>query len=337
MSRRNFLKQSSALGATSLLGIPGLASAEPPPEVRTVRFIFAPAMCMAPQYIAEVLLRAEGFEHVEYVRTTAPSGKYTKIWLPGQISEGKADFTMSASPGIVSAIDSGAPIKAIAGIHAGCYELFGHGPVKSVRALKGRTVAVAEYGDERLFISSMMAYVGLDPQRDIKWITTASQDESMQAFLDGRVDAFLGFPPQPQELRARRIGQMFLSTANDRPWSQYFCCMVLGNRDFVERYPIATKKVLRAILKAADVCGNEPERAARYMVDKGYVKDYTYALGLVTELPYRRWRDSDPEDSLRFYALRLREVGMVRNAPQKIISQGADWRFLNELKKEMKV
>jgi NitT/TauT family transport system substrate-binding protein len=320
-----------------LLGQSRFAAAEPPPEVRKVRLIHAPAMCLAPQYIAEDLLHAEGFSTVEYIETVAPAGRYTRIWLPGQISEGRADFTMSAAPGAVSAIDAGAPLKVLAGIHSGCYELFGNEPVRSVRDLRGRTVAVAEYGDERLFISSMMAYVGLDPQRDIKWVTTPSQDDSMRLFLDGNVDAFLGFPPQPQELRARKIGRMFLSTANDRPWSQYFCCMVLGNGEFVHKYPIATKRVLRAFLKAADICAQDPDRAARYMVDKGYVSDFKYAFGLVTELPYRRWRESNPEDTLRFYALRLHEVGMVKATPQKLIAQGADWRFLNELKREMKV
>ena len=54
------------------------------------------------------------------------------------------------------------------------------------------------------------------------------------------------------------------------------------------------------------------------------------------ELPYRRWRDYNPEESFRFYALRLREAGMVKNSPQKIIADGTDWRFLNELKRELK-
>jgi NitT/TauT family transport system substrate-binding protein len=72
------------------------------------------------------------------------------------------------------------------------------------------------------------------------------------------------------------------------------------------------------------------------MVDKGHVSDFKYALGLVTELPYRRWRESEPEDTLRFYALRLREVGMIKTPPQKLIAQGTDWRFLSELKRELK-
>jgi NitT/TauT family transport system substrate-binding protein len=49
-----------------------------------------------------------------------------------------------------------------------------------------------------------------------------------------------------------------------------------------------------------------------------------------------RWHDYDPEDTVRFYALRLHEVGMITSVPQKIIAEGTDWRFLNELKKELK-
>jgi NitT/TauT family transport system substrate-binding protein len=51
-------------------------------------------------------------------------------------------------------------------------------------------------------------------------------------FAEGQVEAFLAFPPEPQELRARKIGRVILNTTTDKPWSQYFCCMVVGNREF---------------------------------------------------------------------------------------------------------
>jgi NitT/TauT family transport system substrate-binding protein len=54
------------------------------------------------------------------------------------------------------------------------------------------------------------------------------------------------------------------------------------------------------------------------------------------EVPYGKWREYDPEDTIRFYALRLHEVGMIQSTPQKLIAQGTDWQFLNELKKELK-
>jgi hypothetical protein len=53
-------------------------------------------------------------------------------------------------------------------------------------------------------------------------------------------------------------------------------------------------------------------------------------------LPYGKWRDFDPEDTVRFYPLRLREAGMIKSTPQKIIARGTDWRFLSDLKKELK-
>ena len=54
------------------------------------------------------------------------------------------------------------------------------------------------------------------------------------------------------------------------------------------------------------------------------------------EIPYGRWRDYNPEETVRFYALRLREAGMVKGAPQKLIARGTDWRFVEQLKKELK-
>src|SRR4029079_1683504 len=123
----------------------------------------------------------------------------------------------------------------------------------------------------------------------------------------GKADAFLGFPPEPQEMRARKIGRVVVNTAQDKPWSQYFCCMVVAHREFVRQNPVAAKRALRAILKAADLCALEPERAARFMVDRGYEPRYEIALEVIRELPYRRWRDSNPEDTLRFHALRLYE------------------------------
>jgi NitT/TauT family transport system substrate-binding protein len=122
----------------------------------------------------------------------------------------------------------------------------------------------------------------------------------------------------------------------DRPWSQYFCCMVVGHREFVRKHPVAAKRALRAILKATDVCALEPERAARALVDKGLVKNYDYAVQTMQEVPYNRWREYDPEDTVRFYALRLHEIGLIKSTPQKVIAQGTDWRFFNELKKELK-
>jgi NitT/TauT family transport system substrate-binding protein len=104
----------------------------------------------------------------------------------------------------------------------------------------------------------------------------------------------------------------------------------------VQKYPVATKRALRAILKATDLCATEPTRVARQIVDGGFTPRYDYALQTLNEVPYDRWREYDPEDTMRFYALRMREAGFIKSSPQKIITDGTNWRFLNELKRELK-
>ncbi len=329
-TRRQFLEITSALGAASLLGYSRLAAAEPPPETTKIRLVHAPAICFAPQYLAEELLRLEGFSEVSYVEMM--SG----ITSDG-IYAGRADLTMEAAPAIVHAMDSRPSLVALAGIHAGCYELFGNERVQAVRDLKGKTVSVSILGGAgHILLASMLAYVGIDPRRDVNWIVGDETIDAMGLFVERKADAFMGFPPEPQELRAKKIGHVIVNTAQDRPWSQYFCCMLVANPEFVSKNPVATKRALRAYLKAADICAQEPERVARFLAAKGYEPRYEIGLDVLKALPYRRWREANPEDTLRFLALRLHEVGMIKSTPQKLIAKGTDWRFLNELKKELK-
>jgi NitT/TauT family transport system substrate-binding protein len=188
-----------------------------------------------------------------------------------------------------------------------------------------------------VFLAAIAAHVGLDPVKEIHWVTPADPSiKPIEMFADGKIDAFLGFPPEPQELRSRQIGHVIVNSSVDRPWSQYFCCMLAGNREFIRKFPVATKRVLRAILKATDLCVAEPARVARLIVDGGFTPRYDYALQTFNDVPYDKWREYDAEDTMRFYGLRLHEIGMIKSNPQKIIAENADWRFLNELKRELK-
>jgi NitT/TauT family transport system substrate-binding protein len=179
----------------------------------------------------------------------------------------------------------------------------------------------------------MLAYVGLDPRKDVSFVETF---DGVRLLSEGKVDATLDFPPEPQMMRLRKIGVQIVNTAADRPWSQYFCCMALGNREFVTKHPIATKRALRALVKAANICAAEPDRVVRTLVDRGFLKDYTHSLQALRDVPFKRWREYDSADSMRFYALRLHEGGFIKTNPQKLLAQGTDWRFIEQLKKELK-
>ena len=329
-NRRRFLATLAATGAAGLIGPPNSKAQDGRLETTTIRIAKIAGICIAPQYVADELLRAEGFTDIRYVLTEPGTAAALAL------ARGELDFTTNFSPPLIIAIDAGEPITIVGGEHVGCFELFAREGIRGIPDLKGKTVGVQALGSSQYsFMSGMASYVGLDPAKDIRWVTSSSP-KPMELFAVGKIDAFLGLPPEPQELRARNIGRVIFNSATERPWSQYFCCMVAGHREFVRKYPVATKRFLRAIIKAADLCGSQPERAARRIVDAGFTPRYDYALQTLKEISYAKWREYDAEDTIRFYSLRLRESGFIRAAPNKILADGTDWRFFNELKRELK-
>ena len=332
IARREFIKHIGAAGAAGALGYgPTLLAADPPPETSRIRLSKVPTACLAPQYVAAELLRAEGFDRIEYVE-----GATGGLPLVQSMASGKIDVSMNYAATYVTAIDEGLPLTLLAGVHAGCFELFVTDKVRTFSDLKGKTTAIlAPRSSQHILLASIATSIGLDPNRDIRWATHPAS-EAKALFAEGKIDAFLGFPPDAQELRAKKIGRVLLNSATDRPWSQYFCCMVAANSDFARKHPVAAKRAVRAILKASEICASAPEIAVKAFVAQGFQMDLAYAQQAVRELPFGKWRDYNPEETVRFYALRLREAQMVKSAPQKLIAQGTDWRALNELKKELK-
>ena len=331
-NRRTFLAGIAAAGGAGLIGTSTPAWAEPPLETTTVRLprFIGGSYCWAGTYIAGELMRADGFTDVRYVE--ADRSVDQSVW----IARGETDFSVNFPPNQIASIDAGVPIKVLTGLHSGCLELIANESIRRVTDLRGKRVGVDGFNNSRhLWLSLMSAYVGLDPVNDFQWVLT-EDIKPTELFVQGKIDAFLGTPPQPQELRAKKIGHTILNNAVDRPWSQYFCCMISATTDYVNSYPVATKRVLRSILKAADLCVSDPQWVARQMVDRDFVPSYDYALQTLKDIRYDRWREFDPEDSLRFYTLRMQETGMIKSSPQQIIANGTDWRFLDELKRELK-
>jgi NitT/TauT family transport system substrate-binding protein len=336
LSRRQFLRSAATLGlsAAGLALLDGCGGQPAAPgvakealETTTIRLARGVSVCLAAQYLAEETLKTEGFTQVQYVED--PNGEKS---LPA----GDFDIGHVFAASAILPIDAGGPLAILSGVHIGCWELFGAQHINKITDLKGQTIPIfGPSSSQHLFVASLVAWAGMDPNTDLNWVTIPAPEQG-QALAEGKVDAVLAFPPTAQELRAKKIGHVILNSMMDMPWSQYFCCMVAANREFMQKNPVATKRVLRAILKATDIVAREPERAARFLVDKGYTKNYDYALDAMKNIPYNKWREYDPADTLRFYALRLRDAGMIKSSPDQIIAKGTDWRFLNELKVELK-
>jgi NitT/TauT family transport system substrate-binding protein len=189
-SRRYFLSALAAAGTASILGGRRARADEGPPETTTLRLIYDPSICTAPGYIADELLRAEGFTDLRYLRTVSGGDA---------VARGEADFNADTGAWIVARLDAGAPITALAGVHPGCYELFAHEPVRTISDIKGKRIGIrALRSGSHLYLALMAAHVGLDPNRDVEWV--AIPDGSlMELFAAGELDVFLGFR------RSRRI------------------------------------------------------------------------------------------------------------------------------------
>jgi NitT/TauT family transport system substrate-binding protein len=164
----------------------------------------------------------------------------------------------------------------------------------------------------------MAALVGLDPARDIQWVLSASTGP-IDLFTEGKIDAFLAVPPFLQELRARNIGHVILSSIRDQPWSKHYCCFLGISTEFAHMYPVATKRAVRAILRATELCVSQPARMAQLLVEQGYTTRFD-ALQVLSELRYDVGRDYDHEDALLFYGLKLYEAGLIKSNPQKLIA-----------------
>jgi NitT/TauT family transport system substrate-binding protein len=239
LSRRGLIGVLSA-AAAGTLAWPLAAPGQDKLETASVRLVLDPSTCLAPEYVAEALLRDEGFTTIEYVEVATDADDQASI------AEGKADFAVDFALKYVTAIDAGLPITVLGGLHIGCFELFVHESIRNIHDLRGRRIGGEAIGGSsaQQFLVSLGAAIGFDAVRDVHWVTEGTPSP-LELFVKGELDAFLAHPPEVQQLRARRVGHVLVSSTNDRPWSQYYCCAIGANNDFIRKHPVATKGLSR--------------------------------------------------------------------------------------------
>ena len=353
VGRRELLRRSLAVGATitggGLLAAcdqrPASASASsnaslPPPETTTIR-IASPFACDAPLWLAKDFLREEGFTDVRWV-ADAPN-------TAGWITAGVADVGPGHPEAIVAAIDAGVPITTLAGLHTGCQELWAAAGIASVRDLKGKRVAVFKRDTTDqffLFFSTLCAYNGIDPLTNVSFFAVGGDYRGLlTAYLEGRSDAFLAAADGAAVLKRelRNPGTKILDQTTDKPWSQYLCCLLIANRDWARQNPVATMRFTRAVLRAADAAEKDRPGAARAGVGASIrnllaqrITSDTEILLDTTAMVSYDWREYDPEETLRFFALRLGEVKLIKSTAQQILTQGSNVTYMRQLRNELK-
>jgi NitT/TauT family transport system substrate-binding protein len=226
--------------------------------------------------------------------------------------------------------------------------IFARRGIDTVADLRGKTIAIntktitvlgksalaIDYG----FLVSLLAHNGMQPS-DANFVELA---DTLTPFVDGKVDAiWTGAQAGPLLLaNPKNPGHVILDTSTDKPWSQNYCCLLVTSRDWYSAHPIAARRATRAILRAVDEAKKDRHAAAKSAIDKG---TYKAAPAVTEQVIYDiikdesfDWREFDPEETVRFFALRLADAKLVKKSPQQIIADGVDLAYFRQLRKELR-
>jgi len=291
-------------------------------------------------------LREEGFAG----GLDTVSGPLLQLSLTSVLT-GAADIGVSFANTFVGAVDAGFPVVALGGIHPGCAQLWARPGINTISDLKGKTVAVppktisanGKTSPSTIFsfFVALLAHVGIEPGA-VNFVELAANANAFEAFVAGKSDAFLAQAEGGTLLQAnpKNPGRLILDTTMDKPWSQEFCCLLVANRTWATANPVAAKRATRALLRSADAVTKDRRAAPSAALATGLYKaspEITEAVvaDTIKDLSYD-WRGYDPEETVRFFALRLSDAKLIGKTPQEIITAGTDFAYFRQLRTELK-
>jgi NitT/TauT family transport system substrate-binding protein len=337
-TRRQLLLRTLGTGAALVAGSALAACARqseaaslPAPETTTIRIVLPPE-CDPALWLADDFLRDEGFTVVEHVDTPFT----TRGWL----KDGSADIAPAHPEFMVATIEAGFPLTVLAPLHSSCLEIWVDPTIATIRDLRGRriSVRVADPSDQFFaFFAALLGFSGMDPLKDVHFVEAGIDNYlgMIGAFREGRVEAVLaGGAEGPRLRRLKTRGNVILDTMTDKPWSLYECCHLVANRDWARKNPAAAKRATRAVMRATDRAATNHAQAAHDAVAAGYPRDESLVKAAMDMCKYN-WRDVEPTETLRFFALRLAEAKVITSTPQKIIDSGTDFAFFRQLQSQL--
>lgn len=336
LTRREVLRRSAAIAATVAGGrllAPYLASAFarqgtplPPPETTTIRLGTLP--CDHPIMAAEPFLQQEGFTRVEI--------------LPGfQLASGRVDIDV-AFIGFTLALllEGGEHPVVFAPLHPGCAEIWAQPGINSLQDLKGRTIVVTSKtlaNTAYAYTAIALKHAGVNPGQ-VNWVVQADANPTA-LFLEGKNDALFAAQAATAPLHANPAnrGHVIHSQLMDRPWSTLACCVLAAKQDWYRANPVAAKRAVRAILRAADVQTPNRTEAVKRVTDRGLFggpANFNNVLFAASMVP-ANWRDLDTERSIRFYGQLLADVGLLKVSVDDMV-RTFDPRILEDMRAELR-
>lgn len=341
LTRRDVLRHgaaiAAALGAAPLLtsSVPLLTRREalaapvplPAPETTTIRIACAP--CDAQIMIAERYLKQEGFTNIEITDVNAISA----------LASGRIDMGTMFPHNLANMVQAGQRVVALVGLHPGCAEIWAQPDIASLRDLRGKTIVVPV----KTLASSAYTYpaivlrqAGVNPA-DVNFVVQAGANP-VALYLEGKNDVVFVATTGAVALAVNPAnkGHRVHDMMKDDPWAKIDCCLLVTRQEWYSANPVAAKRAVRAIFRAADFQPDDRADAVKLVTDRGLfggANNYRIVLGAANMVP-GNWRDLDVEKSVRFFGQLLADVGLLRISVDDV-AKAVDPRILRELKAEL--
>jgi len=279
---------------------------------------------------AERYLRQEGFTSIEI--TDAATGP--------ALASGKADMGVMFPPSLANSVQEGQRVVGLGGLHPGCVEIWAQQGIGSVKDLRGRTIVVRSKALSDLsysYTAVVLKYAGIDP-KDVNFVVQADAD-LVRLYIEGKNDAVFVATTGAAALKANPAnkGHIVHSMVMDDPWSKLDCCILVTTQDWYRTNPVAAKRAVRAIFRAADFQPADRADAVELVTNKGLfggANNFDNVLTAANMVP-ANWRELDAEKSLRFYGQLLADVGLLKTSVDEV-AKALDLRILHELRTELK-
>ncbi|MDR0376888.1 MAG: ABC transporter substrate-binding protein [Spirochaetaceae bacterium] len=282
--------------------------------------------CASPIVIAVL----KGFFEEEGVKINLVSGSSFEVsrtaLASGKMAVQNGDFQY------FPAVHNGIDVKLVGGLHEGCIKILapkssGIASLEDLRNRKGVRFAVDEIGGTPMSVASVaVGSVGLDPQADITWLPFPA-DQEVQAVESGAADILAAWDPFATIAENTGNYTVLVDIKTHPLFKDRSCCFTFGSGKLVRDNPGAIAAILRAINRAADWIGHNPEEAARLLITEKKIAtdDVALVAGLLNHYAYTAHTgaaaNAHAKDDAVYFARLLTQIGYLPADldPQKFV------------------
>src|SRR6185503_11260940 len=266
--------------------------------------------------------RDEGFD-VELIRMNANVSVTA-------LSTGDVDYTMIFAS-VVRGAMRGLPMKVLASfMDSSTHMLIARPEYKSIRDLKGKTLAVSTYGaTSDMAARMMMKHGGVDPERELKIIPLGAERARFGALREGIVDVAVLSPPADSE--ANKFGFNVLSRFYEI-YKMPFTGLGTNLKKLKER-PDEIKRMLKAMIRTNRFIRTNRDGTIQAMME--WMKIDRESAAATYDSTWRVFSDdgSIPEAGLKLVIDQGREAMKIERAVAS--TEVADLSLLREVHKEL--